>query len=388
MKNNKTVKTFAVASFLNDLGSDMISPVWALFLTTVLGANMAIVGLIDGLGDAIVSISQAISGYASDRLRKRKVFIWIGYLCAGLSRIGYALSVAWQYVIPFKILDRAGKMRGAPRDAIIADISTHGNRGSNFGILRAMDNLGAVFGIIVSIMIFGTVGFQTLFMIAAIPSLIGAALIFFFIKEKPPTGKLFRGIALKDIDSNLRFFFLLNALFALAFFSDSFLMIFAQQHGVPLALIPVLYLIFNVVASAFSIPFGRLTDKIGRKAVLMLAFGFWGIACAGLIFTQSHVAILVAFIMYGFHKAAVDTSQKTLVSELAPVEYRASALGGFQMIIGLFALPASLVAGILWDKISPQAPFYFSLALTITAMILLLFIKESPLPKSVRKAKV
>jgi len=144
-ETRKTVRTFAFASFLNDLGSDMIYPVWPLFVTSVLGANMAVLGFIDGLGEAIVSISQAASGYVSDRLRRRKIFIWTGYLFGSLSRIGYALTTLWQHLIPFKIMDRAGKIRGAPRDAIIADISTEENRGKNFGLLRAMDNLGEVF---------------------------------------------------------------------------------------------------------------------------------------------------------------------------------------------------------------------------------------------------
>jgi MFS family permease len=143
--------TFALASFLNDFGSDMVYPIWPLFVTSILKADMAVLGFIDGLGDAVVSISQAISGYLADRLRRRKIFVWTGYLFGSASRIGYAFSTVWGYLIPFRILDRAGKMRGAPRDAIIADISTDENRGKNFGLLRAMDNLGAVCGIIVCV---------------------------------------------------------------------------------------------------------------------------------------------------------------------------------------------------------------------------------------------
>jgi len=174
----KTVRTFALASFLNDLGSDMIYPVWPLFVTTVLGANMAVLGFIDGLGEAIVSISQAASGYISDRIRKRKIFIWTGYLFGSLSRIGYGAATAWPHLVPFRILDRAGKIRGAPRDAMIADVSTDENRGRNFGLLRAMDNLGAVCGILICIFLFRVLGYRTLFFLAAIPSIIGAFLIF------------------------------------------------------------------------------------------------------------------------------------------------------------------------------------------------------------------
>ena len=142
----RTVGTFSLASFLHDVGADMIFSVWPLFLTTVLGANMSMVCLIDGLGDAVVSFSQAFSGYLSDRLKKRKVFVWMGYLFGAIARVGYTLAPTWGWVIPFRILDRSGKIRGAPRDAIISDLSTRENRGTHFGVLRAMDNAGAVVG--------------------------------------------------------------------------------------------------------------------------------------------------------------------------------------------------------------------------------------------------
>lgn len=195
-ETQKTVRTFALASFFNDFGSDMIYPIWPLFVTMVLGANMAVLGFIDGLGEAIVSISQAVSGYLSDRTRKRKVFVWLGYLFGACSRVGYAFTPVWQYLIPFRILDRAGKIRGAPRDAIIADISTKENRGKNFGILRSMDNLGAVCGIIICILFIGRLGFKDLFLLAAIPSLISSGIIFFKIKEsKHPDSKVFKGFS-------------------------------------------------------------------------------------------------------------------------------------------------------------------------------------------------
>ena len=189
-EDRKFLAVFSAASFLNDFGSDMIYPIWPLFVATFVGANAEILGLIDGLGDAIVSISQAGSGYLSDRIGRRKFFVWLGYLFGSASRIGYAVSTAWQHLIPFRILDRSGKMRGAPRDAIVADISTDQNRGRNFGILRAMDNLGAVFGILTCLAFtsaFGLGSLQTLFLVASVPSIIGAILVFAFIRDKKPT---------------------------------------------------------------------------------------------------------------------------------------------------------------------------------------------------------
>jgi MFS family permease len=376
-ETRKTVRTFAIASFLNDFGSDIIYPVWPLFITTVLGANMAILGLIDGLGEAFVSISKAASGYLSDRMHKRKVFIWSGYLFGAISRIGYAFSTLWQQVIPFRIFDRMGKIRGAPRDAVVADISTDQNRGRHFGLLRAMDNLGAVCGILFCIAFYQLLGYRNLFLLAAIPSAVGALLIFYHIKEtKPSDAKLFHGFVLRDLNSNFKLFLILSCFFALGSFSYSFLLIYATHLGFTTAFVPVLYLILTVVAAIFSIPAGRLSDKIGRKALMVLAFVSWGTVCLSLILWSSRVVIVLAFALYGLHRGIMDTVQTTFVSELSPESHRATGLGVFQMAVGLCALPASLVAGLLWDQISISAPLYLSIVLTVMATLLLMFVKE------------
>jgi len=382
-EENKTFLTvFSLASFLNDFGSDIIYPIWPKYIVLLSGANMAVLGLIDGLGEAIVSISQALSGYISDRLGKRKIFIWTGYLFGSASRIGYAFSTAWQHLIPFRVLDRFGKIRGAPRDAIVADVSTQQNRGRNFGILRAMDNLGAVCGIITSILLFSILGYTNLFLLAALPSLIGAILVLVFIKDRK-TEKLFKGLSLKDLTFNLRLFLLLSAIFAFGAFSYSFLLLYADSLGFDIAFpffeipeIAVFYLIFTIVASLTSLPFGKLADMIGRKAVLLLSFVFWGALCWGFIYVNSLAGIVILFLLYGIHKAAADTAQRALVSELAPEKYRASVLGAYQLVVGLFALPASVVAGVLWTSFGAYTPFYLSLILTCLATLLLLFVRE------------
>lgn len=376
-EKKSTLRTFAWASFLNDLGSDMIYPIWPLFVTSILGANMAALGFLDGLGEALVSISQAVSGYLSDRLKRRKVFIWTGYLCGAISRIGYNLSGTWQHLVPFKILDRAGKMRAAPRDAMIADLSVQNNRGGNFGLLRTMDNLGAVCGILICVALAGPLGYKNLFLLAALPTIIGAILIFSLIKEqKAEHAKIYKGLALKDLGGNFRLFLFLSVLFALGSFSYSFLLIYAEKLGFKASSVPVLYLVFTAVAALFSLPFGRLSDKVGRKAVLMLSFILWGAVSLCFMFFQSHAGIVIAFVLYGLHKAALEPVQKTLVAELAPVEYRASALGGFQMVIGLCALPASWAAGLLWDKTGMFTPLFVSLGLTAISTFMLIFVKE------------
>ncbi|MBC7074167.1 MFS transporter [Candidatus Parcubacteria bacterium] len=374
-KSKFKIKILGIASFLNDLGSDMIYPVWPLFVKT-LGAPMSILGFLDGLGDALVSISQAISGYISDKIQKRKIFVWLGYLMGGISRIGYSISRNWLHLIPFRILDRAGKIRSAPRDAIIADASTDQDRGANFGFLRMMDNLGAVFGILICIALVDILGFQKLFLLASIPSLIGVILVLLFIKEeKKDSTKIFKGISFKSFSPKFRYFLFLSAIFSLASFSYSFLLIFAKEFGFKVGFVPILYLIFTAMASLSSIPFGKLSDKIGRKKVLEISFLFWLASLGMFLVHKNFWFIIFAFLFYGLHKGALEPSQRALVSELVEPEIRASALGGFQMINGLFSLPASLLAGILWDKISIFAPFYFSFCLTLFSLILLFKMK-------------
>ena len=269
------------------MGSDMIYPIWPLFVAS-LGANMAVLGFIDGLGNAIVSISQAVSGYISDRTRKRKIFIWLGYLFGGISRLGYALSATWHWLVPFRILDRAGKMRGAPRDAMVADLSRRSNRGENFGIIRTMDNAGALVGIVFCIAFFPYLGYQNLLLIAAVPSFIAVTLIVMNIREQRlEDAKLFKGITFGHLGGNFKLFVILSAVFSLGAFSYSFLLIFANQFGFNVTTVPFFYLLFTVVATFCSYPFGVLSDRIGRKAVLQISYLLWGLVCLAMIFADS-----------------------------------------------------------------------------------------------------
>jgi MFS family permease len=372
----KTVRTLAAAAFLNDLGSDMIYPIWPLFVTSVLGANLTVLGLIDGIGDAVVSLSSAASGYVSDKTQRRKVFIWVGYLLASLSRVGYAGAMIWQHLVPLRVLDRVGKIRSAPRDAIIADVSADEERGRNFGFVRAMDNLGAVVGIVACILLFN-IGYRNLFLVAAVPSVLSAALVFGLVRDpaRRPT-KMLKGLSFRHIDRNLRLFVILSALFALGSFSYSFLLLYGRNAGVSDSTIPVLYLVFTAVAALVSMPFGRLSDRIGRKPVMLFSCILWGLVCASFLWVDSPPLVFLVFLVYGLHRASIDTVQRVFVAELAPPQYRASTLGGFQLVIGLCALPASLVAGILWDAVGREAPLLLSIGLTVASVSMLVFVHE------------
>ncbi len=373
---DKKIKIFAVSSFLNDLGSDLISPVWPLFVTSILKAPMGVLGFLDGLGETLVAVSQAGSGFFSDKIKKRKIFIWLGYLFAAFGRLGYAVSTIWQHLIPFKIADRLGKMRDAPRDAMAAETVKREKRGVTFGFLEAMDSLGAVSGVILCILLFQLLGFRKLFLLAAFPSLVSAFLIFFFIKESS-NSEIYKGFKFKDINKNLMLFFLAGSIFTLGTFSYSFLLIFAHHFGFKDVFIPILYLIFTSVNSLLAWPFGTAADKFGRKTISIISFILWGLTCLGFIWSQNYLFIIFCFVLYGLHKAAWKPIQKTFVAELAPTKLRATTLGSFQMIIGLCALPSSVLAGLLWDYFGPFAPFYFSLAATTLSLIFLVLVKEN-----------
>ncbi len=376
-ETRRTVRTFGWASFLHDIGADMIFSVWPLFLTQVLGANKTAVGLIDGLGDMVVSVSGAVSGYLSDRIRKRKVFVWMGYGFGTVARIGYALAPTWLLVIPFRILDRSGKIRSSPRDAIVSDLSTPGNRGSHFGFMRAMDNVGALVGITLSLLLIRFLPMRTIFLLAAIPSVAAALLVFFSIKEKGMhSGTLFRGIRFGDVSPNLRLYTVASALLELGAFSYSFLLLAANTLGFATGDVPLLYLLFTLVAAIVSVPVGRLADRIGRKPLLFSSYLSWAAVSAIFLFARHPLLLVAAFALYGFHKGALDPVQKTFAAELAPQDYVASTLGGFQLMIGMMSLPSSLIAGVLWDRYGLQAPFLFSLVLTFLSFLCLLFVGE------------
>lgn len=372
----RTLKTFGWASFWHDVGSDIVFSVWPIFVTQALGAPVSALGWIDGLGDAIVAMSQAISGWWSDRIGKRKVFVWVGYLVGGLARLGYALAPTWGWLIPFRMMDRTGKMRGSPRDAILSDQSTTENRGRNFGYLRMMDNAGAIVGTLTAVLLLGVLGHRTLFLLAAIPSVLVAIMVYKRIHEaKSQEKKIFKGFHFRDLSPNLVRYFVGSGIFALGSFSYSFLLLYANHSGFMVITVPLLYLLYTVVAALGSLPAGKLADKWGRRPTLLLALAFWAVAL--LAFAQdSWWAIIIAFVLYGAHLATLGPVQTALAAELAPADHVAGTLGSYQMVMGLVALPASVIAGYLWSIYGATVPLLFSFSLTIVAGAVLSTVKR------------
>ncbi len=379
-----------IVSFLNDLSSEMIMPILPMFITALGGAGLA-VGLVGGFRDSISSILKVFCGYWSDRAGKRKIFVSSGYLTSSLFKLFLAFSKTWQHILIFAGLERVGKgLRTAARDAIIAD-SMAKERGKGFGIHRALDTSGAILGSIAVFLLFWFFGFSFKLIILIAGVIAFASLIpLYFVKEgKREPQDISLKIGLKNLPKSLKLFILISGIFALGNFSYMFFIIRAQQFftGKLSGAVPILlYVLFNIFYAAFAIPLGALSDKIGREKVIILGYLLFSLTSLGFAFLTSLPAFIVLFALYGITYAAVDGNQRAFVSDLSSQQLKATALGTFHTTIGLMALPASLIAGFLWQNIAPEITFvYGSIPGFISVLLFIAFRSYFGVPKELNK---
>jgi MFS family permease len=369
-----------VVSLLTDVSSEMMMPILPMFITA-LGGTAFVVGLIGGLGDSIASILKVFSGYWSDRYGRRKPFVFSGYLVSAVSKLLLGLSTMWQHVLILRSTERVGKgVRDAPRDAIIADSSLNEVRGKAFGIHQAMDTTGAIGGSLLAFVLFWLLGLQFKTIILACAVIAFFALIpFYWVKEvRREPQKTSLGISFRTLPKDLKWFVLIASVFALGNFTymffilraqDSFSGVFSERLAVGIPIL--LYVLYNVVYALFSIPAGMLSDRVGRGRVLLLGYSLFGLTSLGFAFFHSLTSFIILFALYGLVYALVEGTERALVSDLAPEEIRGTALGTFHTCIGLVALPAGLIAGALWEYITPGATFVYGGILGLTAAVLL-----------------
>jgi len=369
-----------IVSFFTDVSSEMITPILPM-LIIILGGNALIIGLIGGLSDSITSILQVYSGHWSDRYGKRKPFIYSGYIISAISKLFLPLSTMWQHLLVIRPLERVGKgIRTAPRDAVIADSVVSEVRGKAFGFHRAFDTSGAILGSILALILYGLLGleFTPILWISAIVAFLALPPIFFVREEARKQQRLTLKISLTVLPKRLRLFVLIATIFALGNFTYMFFVtraqeIFAQLFAEKMAkaIQILLYVLFNIIYTIFSIPSGILSDKIGRKNVLLLGYLLFGVTCLGFALVPSLTSFLILFCLYGLVYALVDGTQRAFASDLSSEELKGTALGTFHTSIGLATLPASLIAGILWQHIGPSATFIYGSILGFTASMLL-----------------
>ncbi len=377
----RNIFILGLVSLFTDLSSQMVFPLIPLFLTTVLGNGAYAVGIVEGAAETTASLLKVISGYWSDKIRKRKPFVLFGYSLSSLTKPLFAFANVWFFVLFVRVIERIGKgLRTAPRDAIVAESVDKNVRGKAYGFQRAMDGIGSVMGAILAFLLLPILGYRNIFLFAFIPGVI-AVFVILFIKEKnTPLKKETKNMSLKvnfkELSWNLRLFIIVSSIFALGHFGYAFLLLRAKNIGLTDQTAILLYVLFYIVYAICAIPAGILSDKIGRKPVLMLGYLIFAITSFGLIFTSSIYSILLFFSVYGIFYAMIDGAQRAFVVDLAPKHLKATALGTFHTATGLVALPGGFIAGLLWDKISPEATFIYGCVLAMISLLLFIFVKK------------
>jgi len=378
----RNVFILGLVSLFTDLSSQMVFPLIPLFMVNVLGSGVYAVGIVEGAAETTASFLKVVSGYWSDRIGRRKPFVLFGYSISAITKPLFAFANIWSFVLYIRVIERIGKgIRSAPRDAIVAESSDESVRGRAYGFHRAMDGVGSVLGAALALLLLPIFGYRNIFMFAFLPGMV-AVFIILFINEKKRASEehkinemSIKG-TFRELPTNLKLFLIVSVIFALGHFGYAFLLVRVLDIGLADQMAILFYIIFYVVYTVCTIPFGILSDQIGRKKVLMAGYVIFGITSFGLIFATNVYSVLGLFVSYGIFYAMIDGAQRAFVVDLAPKHLKATALGTFHTAIGLVALPGGCIAGLLWDKISPETTFIYGLTLTIISLILFTFVKD------------
>lgn len=371
-KLSKNVIILGLVSFFNDFASEMVYPLVPIFLTSVLGAPVALVGLIEGIAESTASLVKVYFGWLSDKAQKRKIFAVYGYSLSTISKLIIGVALSWPIVLIGRFIDRFGKgIRTSARDALIAESSTKENVGRAFGFHRALDTAGAVFGPLSAILLidhFGSHNLRPIFYIALIPGIVGVILLLLLVKEKgapaksnPPQFKL------THLTPAYKTFLVVSAIFALGNSSDAFLILRAQSLGLSTKFTILAYVLFNLVYSGLSYSMGSLSDKIGPRKLLVGSFFLFAITYLLFGINQSTTWVWFLFALYGVFMALSEGVSKAYITKIVSPEVIATSFGAYQTIIGICTFFSSLIAGLLWSNVNPSAPFIFGAILAVMA---------------------
>ncbi len=372
------VWTLGIVSLLMDTSSESIHALLPVYLVSVLKASTLTVGVIEGVAEATASITKVFSGALSDRIGNRKLLAAAGYGLAALSKPLFPLARSIEWIMVARFVDRIGKgIRGAPRDALVADITPAHLRGASFGLRQALDTVGAVIGPLLAIVLMDLTGnrFRAVFWIAVIPAFLSLALITFGIRE-PEHDRDLRPIRsplnlaeLRQLGPPYWWIVAIATVFALARFSEAFLILRAQSIGLGAMLVPVVMIVMSVVYAAAAYPAGILSDRTDRVGVLAAGFGLLIMADIFLAFSHGLAGVMAGVALWGLHMGFTQGLLSALVADTAPANRRGTAFGLFNLIGGAGALAASLLAGVLWNVSGPQATFLAGAAFTALSLV-------------------
>ena len=373
-------------SMLMDISSEMIHSLLPLFMVGTLGASAVMVGLIEGIAESTALTVKIFSGVLSDYLGKRKALAVFGYALGAFTKPLFALAPSIGIVLTARFLDRIGKgIRGAPRDALVADIAPAEIRGAAFGLRQALDSVGAFLGplVAVGLMLLWANDFRAVFWVAVIPGLLAVALLVFGVREparhqgEKKTNPI-RRENLKRLSPAYWWVVGIGAVFALARFSEAFLVLRAGQSGVPVALVPLVMVAMNLVYAGSAYPFGKLSDRMRHKT--LLAWGLAVLVAADLVLASNDhwTTVLAGVALWGVHMGMTQGLLATMVADTADADLRGTAFGVFNLVSGLAMLVASVVAGLLWDRLGASFTFYAGAAFSVIALLGLA--RRMPLP--------
>lgn len=397
----RNVIALGAVSFFTDVSSEMIYPLLPVFLTATLGASAGMLGAIEGAAETTASLLKLASGWWSDRARRRKPLVVLGYTLAAVARPLIAIAQTTTQVLAIRLTDRVGKgIRNSPRDALIADSVHPSIRGRAYGFHRAADHAGAVIGPLLAFALIQWFAFdvRSVFWLAAIPGALAIITVVAFVSEtsrsalphgasaekRPPAEKT-RAAGAEDGRRVPRQFWAylgIVLLFTLGNSTDAFLLLRAGQLGVPVALLPILWAALHVVKSAASTPGGALSDRIGRGPALAAGWMIYAIAYVGFAFATHAWHAWALFGVYGLYFALTEPTERALVADFVPAERRGTAFGWFHLTVGIGMLPASVIFGLVWDGFGPQSAFLLGASLALLAAVLLAFMPRKAEPRS------
>jgi len=375
----RSIWVLGFVSLLMDISSEMIHALLPLFMVTVLGASALTVGLVEGLGEATALIVKIFSGALSDYLGRRKPLAVLGYTLGALTKPLFAIAPSIGLVLTARVLDRVGKgIRGAPRDALITDISPPEVRGAAFGLRQSLDTIGALLGplLAIGLMLIWANDFRAVFWVAVIPGLMAAGLLFFCVREperdleEERTNPIHRD-NLRRLSKAYWWVVAVGAVFTLARFSEAFLVLRAEQTGIALALVPLVMVAMNVVYALSAFPFGRLSDRMSHRQLLV--WGLLVLCLADLVIALSSgwVGLLLGVALWGVHMGMTQGLLACMVADTAPEDLRGTAFGFFNLVSGITMLVASVLAGLLWDELGADYTFYAGAIFCIASLTML-----------------
>ncbi len=378
-----------LVSLLMDISSEMIHSLLPLFMVTTLGTSVLLVGLIEGLAEATALIVKVFSGALSDYLGRRKGLALLGYALGALSKPLFAIAPGAGLLVGARLIDRVGKgIRGAPRDALVADIAPPELRGAAFGLRQSLDTVGAFLGplLAVGLMLLWANDFRAVFWVAVIPGCLAVALLWFGLKEPPRTTHQqvrvnpIRRDMLRRLPIAYWAVVTIGALFTMARFSEAFLVLRAEQSGVALALVPLVMVAMNIVYAASAYPFGRLSDRMSHHT--LLALGLLVLLAADLVLASDAglPALLSGVVLWGIHMGMTQGLLATMVADTAPPELRGTAFGLFNLVSGVAMLLASVLAGLLWDGWGASATFYAGAVFCVVSLLALMLYRRRIAP--------